>query len=169
LYATGRGQLPFDVGLLRATPYSLDPAGISSDIDSAKDTLLSRLLEAQKKATDSPIYQLVDGFPKPDVSHIKTDVFRERVQYSSELKEQLTGARSIGNKDNAAGLEEVRKVERSIQNIDDVESGVIVDLMLTYRDMKAWQEVVDLVGKMPAPLASTVMVQIIVGFYILLC
>lgn len=159
LYATGRGQLPFDVGLLRATPYSLNPAGTLSNVENARDALLNRLLEAQKEATDSPIYQLVDGFPKPDISHIKTDVFRDRVQYSSTLKEQLTEARSIGKKDNTAGVGEVRKVEMSIQNINDVESGVIVDLMLAYRDVKAWQEVVGLIEKMPVPLASTVMVQ----------
>ena len=46
-----------------------------------------------------------------------------------------------------------------MQNISDAESGVIIDLMLAYRDMKAWSEVISLVEKMPPPLASTVMVQ----------
>ena len=49
-----------------------------------------------------------------------------------------------------ASIEEVRKVENSIQNINDVESGVIIDLMLAYRDVKAWEEVIKLVA-MSAP------------------
>jgi hypothetical protein len=64
---------------------------------------------------------------------------------SSKLKEQLTQARSIGKKDNASGLEEIRKIETSIRNINKIESGVIIDLMLAYRDVKAWQQVVNLV------------------------
>ena len=93
IYAMGRGQLPFDVGLLRATPYNLTSAGIPSDTESTKEILVKRLIEVQKQTLkDSPIYQLVEDFPEPDISHIKTDVFQQRVQYSAGMKERLTTA-----------------------------------------------------------------------------
>ena len=38
----------------------------------------------------------------------------------------------------------------------DVEAGVLVDLLLSYRAVAAWGDMVALVGQMPAPLAGTV-------------
>jgi tetratricopeptide (TPR) repeat protein len=40
-----------------------------------------------------------------------------------------------------------------------VESGVVIDLFLSYRAVKAWDEMISLVAKMASPLATTVMVQ----------
>src|SRR5574338_891709 len=90
LFAEG-GRLPFDVAPLRALPYRLTPEGAPQDVDVTKAALVKRLVEARrtasedaKAATDSPIYQLIENFP--DIDHTKTDVFRDRVRYSTELK-----------------------------------------------------------------------------------
>ena len=89
LYAEGTKQLPFDVAPIRAIPYKLDSSGKPDQQtnEKAKEILKKRLIEAQNPNTDSPIFQLVEGFP--DIQHIKTDVFRERVKYSEELKKRL--------------------------------------------------------------------------------
>src|SRR5712691_2489763 len=63
-----------------------------------------------------------------------------------------------------AGLEPlradaVRAVQRELGDIAAQESGVVVDLFLSYRTVNAWQAMVDLVARMPPPLAATVMVQ----------
>src|SRR5215207_2389242 len=94
LYAEGTKQLPFDIAPLRAIPYKLDYSGKPDQQanDKAKKILKNRLSEAQNPNTDSPIFQLVEGFP--DIQHIKTDVFRERVNYSEDLKKQLAQIRS---------------------------------------------------------------------------
>jgi hypothetical protein len=39
------------------------------------------------------------------------------------------------------------------------ESAVVIDLFLSYRAVKAWPAMIDLVARMPPPLAATVMVQ----------
>jgi len=74
LFAEGTGQLPFDVALLRALPYRIGPAGGPADL-STRSAIASRLKEARDLAADSPIFQLVDGFP--DIQRLKTDVFRD--------------------------------------------------------------------------------------------
>jgi tetratricopeptide (TPR) repeat protein len=155
LFSKGGGQIPFDVAPLRAMPYQLGPDGTPADVDATKRALAERLAEARrmaldKPAADSPIYQLVEDYP--NVSHEKTDVFREQVRYSAERKRQLAAAR-------AEGLGAVRAAEAAIGSIGELESGVVIDLFLSYRAVKGWQEMVELVGKMPQPLASTVMVQ----------
>ena len=150
IFAAGGSQLPFDLAPLRAMPYTLNAAGVPIDVKGARAALAARLSEARQAAADSPVYQLVDGFP--DVQRLKTDVFRERVRYSQHMKEQLAAARRNG-------VDAVRAVERGLGTIADVESGVVIDLFLSYRAVKAWNEMIALVDHMAAPLAATVMVR----------
>lgn len=155
IFADGE-RLPFDVGLLRALPYKLS-GGLPKDADADAAALGEKLIKAIKAVdenvaafTDSPLYQLVENYP--DVQHEKTDVFRERVQYSNEIKERLSVARG-------KNVDAIREVEKSLKNLKNLESAAIIDLFLSYRAVKGWQEMIDLVKKMPKPLAATVLVQ----------
>ena len=122
LYAEGTKQLPFDIASLRAIPYKLESSGKPDQHtnDNAKETLKQRLIEAQNPNTDSPIFQLVEGFP--DIQHIKTDIFRERVKYSEELKKQLAQIRR-----EKTSLD-LRNFVVSLKDIKNQEAGVIVDI-----------------------------------------
>src|SRR5262249_6765981 len=62
-----------------------------------------------------------------------------------------------------AGPEAVRDIEHEL-GIADTESGVVIDLMLSYRAVSAWQDMVNLVDKMSPPLKATVMVREQLGF-----
>ncbi len=150
-------RLPFDVALLRALPYGLNAEGAPKDPLKDKKAISARLTEARQSATDnpqgvadSPIFQLVENYP--EVDHTKTDVFRERVRYSGELKTRLAEARK-------KGVEALRQIESELGDIKDEESGVVIDLFLSYRSVKAWDAMIALVEKMSRPLAATVMVQ----------
>ena len=150
-------RLPFDVALLRALPYRLTSEGTLADAASDRNALAHRLIEARRAATDNPdslkdrpVYQLLEDFPELD--HTKTDVFRDRVRYSAEIKGRLAQARK-------AGVEAVRAIEKELGSIKDQEAGVVIDLFISYRAVKGWNEMVALVEKMSRPLASTVMVQ----------
>jgi hypothetical protein len=92
----------------------------------------------------------VEGFP--DIQRLKTDVFRDRVHYSEQAKATLAAARK-------QGVEAVRGVQAALGSIADADSGVVIDLYLSFRAVKAWQDMIDLVPKMSSPLATTVMVQ----------
>ncbi len=150
MFAAGGSQLPFDVAPLRAMPYKLAAAGVPDDVPATRAALASRLDAARQAAADSPVYQLVEGFP--DIQRLKTDVFRDRVRLSQQAKEQLAAARK-------KGVEGVRMVEAQLGTIADVESGVVIDLFLSYRAVKGWSEMIGLVDRMALPLARTVMVQ----------
>ncbi len=146
------GRLPFDVAPLRALPYKLTPAGTPADTTSTQAALVMRLNEARKSTADSPVFQLVEGMQQPDINHVKTDVFRDRVKYSADVKERLVRARTLG-------ADAVRAIEKELDPIADAEYGIVIDLFLSYRAVKAWDNMVALVQKMSAPLAATVMVQ----------
>jgi MAP3K TRAFs-binding domain len=152
LFAEG-GRLPFDIQDLRTIQYKLDGQCLAAEhIEVAKGAIAKSLRESKKGFKDSPIFQILDYIPEPIVDHTRTDVFRQQIQYSESLKRQLAEARS-------SGIDAVRAAEKSLEALVDVESGVLVDLMLSYRAVEAYDEMVALVEKMPRPLAETVLVQ----------
>jgi hypothetical protein len=150
LFAEGGSQLPFDVAPLRALPYRLSGDGKPADPEQTKPAIVARLKDAQEAKVDSPIFQLLEDFP--NIQHEKTDVFREQVRYSAQLKKRLAQARD-------EGIEALRQVQKELGDIKLSESGVVVDLFLSYRAVEAWPEMIALVRKMSLPLAATVMVQ----------
>jgi hypothetical protein len=150
LFAAGGTQLPFDVAPLRAIPYRLGPDGKPEDPDAVMPAIRQRLVQARNAETDSPLFQLVENFP--DIQRLKTDVFRQRVAYSNRMKERLAAARR-------QGLEAVQAIEMELGNIASQDSAVVIDLFLSFRAVKAWHAMIDLVDRMPPPLAATVMVQ----------
>jgi hypothetical protein len=134
-----------------------DSAGSPMNFDVIYDTLIAPAIEAAgmepvriESSTDNQLYQFLNNFS--EVGHTKTDVFRERIHYSPRIKERLAEAR-------CQGADAVRQIERELAPLDTVESGVLVDLMLSYRAVKAWPEMVALIGRMPRPLATALMVQ----------
>lgn len=150
LFAKDGRQLPFDVGLLRALPYQLDDAGKPTAVEADKQALTARLEAARHPDTDSPLFQLLDGYP--DIDHTRTDAFRDQVDYSERLKRRLDGARR-------EGLDALKAIEAELGKLEDREAGVIVDLFLSYRAVRGWDDMIALVERMPRPLAETILVQ----------
>ena len=157
-YSKG-ARLPFDVRDLRTLSYELTGAGTPADVEHDKATLVKYLLAAREAAadkplTDSPLFQLIDGYP--NITSDKTDVFRKQVQYSTQIKKKLEIARE-------QGVDAIRAIEKelsgNLNTIMDQETGVIIDLFLSYRAVKSWEDMIVLVDKMPLPLASTILVQ----------
>ncbi len=147
--------LPFDVSFLRSLPYSRE----LKDIDILKEKLVKKLLYAKEnKHTDSPLFQLVEGIQPSNIEHIKTDIFREQIEYSKNIKDKLSNARAKDSK------EELKAIEKELGDLKNIESGVLIDLFLSYRELKAYNEMIALVDEMPKPLTQTVMVQEQLGF-----
>lgn len=153
----GKGmRLPFDVAPLRGLPYALDALGAPETPDNDRKILADRLIESRNPVEDSPLFQLVTDWPKPDLARLKTDSFRKLVEYSQKYKERLRSARE-------AGVDAITAVENDL-NVRDADPGIVIDLFLSYRAVKAWQKMVELVPKMSPVVARTVMVREQLGF-----
>ena len=137
--------------------YNLNKEGKASDIENTKAKLVKLLKEAQQfhgSVADSPLFQLVEGFP--NIDYAKKHVFQEKIQQSSEIKEEIAASRRQG-KEALVNLEKQINDEVGIKNL---ESGVIGDLFLAYRAVRAWPEMINLVKeKMSTAISNTVMVQ----------
>ena len=150
IFAANGAQLPFDVGLLRALPYQLT-AGKPAEVAPTRDALADRLRSARGGTVDSPVYQLINGYPAIDPA--LTDIFREQVQYAESIKDRLASAR------HAESVEAVRAVETSLGSLEDEQAGVLIDLYLSYRAVQGYQDMVRLVERMPKHLSGTILVQ----------
>jgi uncharacterized protein DUF4071 len=159
IFADNGGPLPFDVNPLRGLPYRLGADGRPSRPEVDRAALAKRFQVARDRATDSPVYQLVEGFP--DIQRLKTDVFRERVNYAQSMKDRLAKARK-------AGTDAVRAIEAELRTLPgglaDAEGGVVVDLFLSYRAVKAWPDMIAMTSAMSPPLAATTMIREQLGF-----
>jgi tetratricopeptide (TPR) repeat protein len=148
----GKGmRLPFDVAPLRALPYALDEFGTPTTIDADRDALAARLVECRYPVEDSPLFQLVSDFPRPDIARLKTDTFRDLVEYSQQYKARLLAARK-------EGPEAIKRIEQEL-NIKDADPAVVVDLFLSHRAVENWSAMIELVPRMSPPLGATVLVR----------
>jgi hypothetical protein len=157
LIAASVGGTPFDLAPDRVLPYDLDSAGVPTASKEDVERLTTALRAARKASTDSPVFQLVDDLPTPEIDRAKTDIFRDQAAYSATAKRRLAQAR-------AAGADALREAERELGSLEDVEAGITVDLFLSYRATRAWDEMIRLAERMPRPLAETVMVREQLGF-----
>jgi len=154
------GDLPFDVSLVRAVPYDLENGQLTDDAsENLKRELKNRIKSALEGpvAKDSPLFELFPEFPGIQVSHELTDVFRNRVEYSNEFREKLSTARSQGSMEQA--ILELKSIEKELGDLKVVESGILVDLLLSYRDVSAWGEMVVLYDQLPPDVKDAVLVR----------
>jgi len=152
--------LPFDIALVRGLAYKTDGAGEPVDAEATLDLIAKQLIAARGNPhDDSPIFQLVEGVPRWEVEHAKTDIFRQAVDYSKRYKERLRAAVR-------EGADAVQRVatQPALANLLEVESGVVVDLFLSLRDVKAHAAMIALYHRMPLPLQRAKMMREQLGF-----
>jgi hypothetical protein len=117
-----------------------------------------RAPDRQTVVADNPLFQLLTSVQLPDVARLKTDVFRDQVRYSTRVKQRLEEARR------AQDVALLAQIERDLGDLDAVETGVLVDLLLSYRAVSAHDRMVDLFHRLPAALQRTVLVREQLGF-----
>ena len=162
IFAEGT-TLPFDLAMQRGTPYRMDGAGNLADVAGDVGRIAERLRTAHEAAhDDSPLFQLVDGMPRLEIDHAKTDIFRDRVAIAAGYRQALADARK-------AGVDAVRAVaaDPRLADLRNVEAGIIVDLMLSFRAVgtrDGCEEMIALHARMPRELQQARMVREQLGF-----
>lgn len=164
IYASN-SKLPFDVNSVRCMPYSYNKRKGLTNLKNDIKSLTKKLKIAKKKKDiDSPVYQLVGGISfQNSVAHQKTDIFRDQVEYNKKLKKLLAKTRAKET-DKSNILKEIDKIVKTKIDIDDEEAGVLIDVMLSYRSLSAFDKMIAFIESMPVHVKNTVMVQEQLGF-----
>ena len=153
-------SLPFDVAMVRAIGYTLEDGKLTAEAASAlREAITARLVAAMvgPAAKDSPLFQLIPDFPGIDLPHEVTEAFQDRVRHEEEFRRILAEARAKPtDTERAAAL---LQVQDSLGNLKAAQPGVLVDLMLSYRDVSAWDSMVRLCDDFPDYLQDHVLVR----------
>jgi tetratricopeptide (TPR) repeat protein len=143
-------RIPFDLEPVRGLPYGLDDAGRPSSAAADADALTAGLLAAQNDpTTDSPLFQLCDGLIEPDRSSLNVAAFNEQAARTEQLQRRIKAAANSGE---AA----VRAVDEELpENLEGVAPGVLIDLLVAYRNHEMYGDMVKLVEAMPEVVRTT--------------
>jgi tetratricopeptide (TPR) repeat protein len=165
VYASG-SKLPFDINGVRCMPYTYHQTKGLTKKQFDIESLTKKLKDARRrKETDSPVYQLVDGISfQNSVAHQKTDIFREQVEYNMKMKNLLKKTRENKKRTKEEAITELDNIVSSKIDIENEEAGVLIDVMLSYRSLNAFDKMISFIESMPSHVENTVMVQEQLGF-----
>ena len=165
IIASTHFPLPFDVGFNRTIVYQVDKNFNLTDKENDMKKLAESLQKAKaSRSTDSPLYDMVNGIAFQNaVAHEKTDLFREKVVYDEKIKTKLSYARSVDAEDPAQTrsrrIAAINNVVESCKPLNNVETGVLIDMMISYRNIEAFPEMLEFIRQLPRYVFETVMVQ----------
>lgn len=165
IIASSHFPLPFDVGINRTFAYQVDQDFNLSDKENDVEKLANILKTAKlNKSTDSPLYDMINGISfQNSVAHEKTDVFRDKVRYNETIKNELAYARNVfgedQNKQKSLRIEAINAVVEKYKPLENMETAVLIDMMISYRNIDAFGEMLEFIEKLPRYVFETVMVQ----------
>ncbi len=141
-------DLPFDVAMVRAIPYSLQGGALMpQEASRLTGVLTERLFDAiaESAQTDSPLFQLVHSYPGIALPHEYAESFKERVRYARAIRERIEEARR--SRDDASALREIDELVRPMPLPELERHDLLVAVLLAYRDLKAYDRVIELAAQ----------------------
>lgn len=154
IFAT-TGGIPFDVNMIRAIPYELVD-GHLEDAAAAKlsEAIATRIRDASRTpSSDSPLYQLFEGYPTIELSHEVTDVFDDRIRASEDFERDLRTATAGVPKEE--GVVRVRALEDGLGDLAVGSREILMKLFLAYRDLEAFDDMIRLYDAFPGDLKAS--------------
>ena len=143
--------LPFDIGMIRAVPYTLDAGAMTKENAAAfAASLRERVVEMLKDLEpdyDSPLFQLIPKYEGVPLSFDAAS-FRERTLHLNDVRAELMQACHREPQETAqAAIAEIE--QRELGFINEANSELVVDVLLSYRDVKAFDAALALVNRLP--------------------
>lgn len=151
-------RLPFDQAPVRALPYELAADGSLSDEEAErlKDALNVRLklASAEGEAHDSPLFQLIKDYRGIELAHEATESFRDRVRQITEIRDRIAQLSAKPEQ-----LDALRQIQQSLEPLQSASVELLIDLLLAYRSLGAWDQVVRFVAALPQEIREHVTVR----------
>ena len=152
-------QLPFDLSPIRALPYPLDQGGkLKKRMKQVfVEALSQRLVSAmQEETSDSPLFQLIKQYPGISLPHDATESFQRRVETEHHLALAIRAAsRQVPER----ALPQLQELARKLGPLRSAPSPLLVDLLLAFRAVEGYSEMIALVDAMPIELRNHVTIR----------
>jgi hypothetical protein len=142
--------LPFDVALVRAVRYDLKKGKLTRTSAQQLQAELAKRLGAAIDGVamnDSPLFQLIPKFPGIDLPDEVTETFKERLRYVEEFRETLSTACSQPTPQEKRDA--LLKIQRDLGEPKVVPRSVLIELLSSFRDAEAFENLVALYNAFP--------------------
>jgi len=149
--------LPFDVALVRAVSYQLENGRLTETSAQQLKTELAKRLRAAIGVADSPLFQLIPEFPEIKLPDLVTGTFEGWIRELEEFREKLSTACS-----QAASQEKrdaLLKIQRDLGDLKVARRPMLIELMSSFRDAEAFEELAALYEAFPDDLKDYVVVK----------
>ena len=159
IFAT-TSALPFDVASVRSIAYELKDGLLQPEAAAKlRREIADRLRVAVKQAAkpDSPIYDLINALPPLAIPKDVEEALAERIDQQSDFHARLLEAR--GRTSAAERRSALAEVQQSLGPLTAARRGILLQLMLAYRDVGAFAEMVSLYEEFPDALRNNPIVQ----------
>jgi hypothetical protein len=147
--------MPFDIRLIQAELYTLENGVLTEE---AAKTLSAGLalrvadaISERENKADSPLFQLIPTCKKIDLGHADTENFRDRARSVTYIRDRLMLARGL---DNDSAIAAIQGIETELKAISSYNAESAVDVMLSYRDVEAFREMIAFIDKFPPVLVE---------------
>jgi len=142
--------IPFDVALVRAVTYQLKNGKLTKAATQKLKAELTKRLRAaidEDAAIDSPLFQLFPKLPGIDLPDEVSETFKECLRDVGEFRDKLSTARSEPTSQKKRDT--LLKIQRNLGDLKVVRRLVLVELMSSFRDAEAFEELVNLYNAFP--------------------
>jgi hypothetical protein len=148
--------MPFDIRMIRAVTYDLTDGTLSKTAAAALSAALRERLEDALRdgfaeQTDSPIFQLIPSLVAPRLPVGDVETFRNRAKRVEALRARLVVARGRPREE---ALATIGAIDEQLGAITATNAESAVDLLLSYRDVQAFDAMIALVERMPERLVE---------------
>lgn len=153
-------RLPFDLQPMRAVPYTMRDGKLSEEeVTPLIDTIAEKIEEAKSdtELTDSPLFQLLPNLQPLRLPHEVTESFRDRMVAVSDIRQRLDETKQSGGHEEAQA--EMAVIEGELRPFTETPPELLLDLMLAYRAISAWDRMVRCIEEFPSPVHNVITVQ----------
>lgn len=137
--------IPFDITMVRTVVYNLERGQLN---DQVSEELRKKVGERLKQSihgeaqADSPLFELIPHYPGIDLPHDVTDAFRDRIKDEEQFKEKLDKAKAGETNEERKGA--LLEIQKDLGDLKTVQNNILVNLLLAFRSVEAWDEMVNL-------------------------
>jgi hypothetical protein len=153
--------LPFDIAPNRTFMYNIEKDGTISDKSclQLKEGLRAKLdtIINNGASQDSPLFELIRNYKKIDLPSELKENFQDRLKLEKNFNDQLDRAKSHNN-----GTEKLRilqEIRASLGNIKDKNDNILTNLLLAFRSVSAWEDMIQLCESFSYDLRNSYMIQ----------
>jgi hypothetical protein len=157
-------KIPFDLVDVRCFPYTYTD-GTIKDLNEKIEKLVKYIGGIKdKKETDSPIYQLLDGIEfKHNLSNEKVEQLRSQTEFNESLRVELSKViQSESAKEEKA--KQINDIEKKLGNKNEWQVSMTIEILIAYRSIESYEDMVRFIESLPAFMKNTILIQEQYGF-----